>query len=94
MLYRLWSCCCYCCFNDAITVAESVVGDRLKSPSTAKFCSVSDYTVTLDGNTWTIKGYVDAQNSFGATLRNNFTVVITFASETKYTIDECNITAR
>ena len=76
---------------DAITVAESVVEERLKSPSTAKFCSVSDYTVTLDGDTWTIEGYVDAQNSFGATLRNNFTIRITFESSTIYTIDSCII---
>ena len=50
-----------------------------------------EYTITCSDDTWTIKGYVDAQNSFGATLRNNFTVKITFTSSTKYTIDLCSI---
>ena len=76
---------------DAIVVAEKIVKDNLKSPSTAKFCGNSDYTVTCSGNTWTVKGYVDAQNSFGATLRNNFTVKFTFISSDRYTIDSCNI---
>jgi hypothetical protein len=76
---------------DAVVVAEKVVKSKLKSPSTAEFCKHREYTITCSGDTWTIKGYVDAQNSFGATLRNNFTVKITFTSSTKYTIDLCSI---
>lgn len=79
---------------DAWTAARDIVEGKLKSPSTAKFCSVTNASIERDGNTWTIIGYVDAQNSFGATLRNNFTVKITFTSSTKYTIDQCSITAK
>ena len=80
--------------SDARIAAEDIVRDNLKSPSSADFCGASKYTITRSGNTWTVRGYVDAQNSFGATLRNDFTVVITFTSDTKYTIDSCRITAR
>jgi len=76
---------------DAVAAAEKIVKSNLKSPSTAEFCKHKEYTITCSGDTWTIKGYVDAQNSFGATLRNNFTVKITFTSSTKYTIDLCSI---
>lgn len=76
---------------DAITIAEKTVKSQLKSPSTAKFCSMSSYTVSCSGNTWTVSGYVDAQNSFGASIRNNFTVKFTFSSSSKYTIDSCVI---
>ena len=76
---------------DAISIAESVVKGNLKSPSTAEFCKSSQMTVTHSGNTWTVKGWVDAQNSFGATLRNDFTVKITFTSKDKYTVDSCTI---
>ena len=79
---------------DAWTAATDVVKNNLKAPSTAEFCSKSSATIEQHGNTWTIKGYVDAENSFGAKLRNDFTVVITFTSSTKYTIDECSITTR
>lgn len=77
---------------DAMVIAEKVVKDNLKSPSTAEFCKSSEYTVSCVGNTWTVKGYVDAQNSFGATLRNNFTVKFTFSSSNEYTVDSCSIT--
>ena len=76
---------------DAVAAAEKVVKSNLKSPSTAEYCKHKEYTITCSGDTWTIKGYVDAQNSYGATLRNNFTVKITFTSSIKYTIDLCSI---
>ena len=69
---------------DAITIAEKEVKKQLKSPSTAKFCKTSEYTVTVNKNKWTVSGWVDAQNSFGATLRNTFTVTITFTSVKEY----------
>ena len=77
--------------SDAIVIAKKTVKNNLKSPSTADFCSTSEATITCDGNTWTVKGWVDAQNSFGATLRSNFTVKFTFTSSDKYTIDSCII---
>lgn len=80
--------------SDAWSAAVSVVSGKLKSPSTAEFCSKSSATIKKVGDTWTVSGYVDAQNSFGATLRNDFTVKITFTSSTKYNIEQCDITAR
>jgi predicted small lipoprotein YifL len=54
--------------------AEDIVKDNLKAPSTAKVevLSIND----LGDNKYEISGYVDAENSFGAKLRNNFTVEI------------------
>ncbi len=71
--------------------AEDIVKRELKSPSTAKFCSTRDATITRSGNTWTVSGWVDAQNSFGATIRNNFTVKFTFTQGDSYTVDSCSI---
>lgn len=62
---------------EAFTVAEAMVKQKLKSPSTAKFCTVSQSTITHDGDVYTVSGWVDAQNSFGATLRSNWTVTFT-----------------
>lgn len=76
---------------DAIVIAKKVVSSNLKSPTTAEFCGNSDYTISRSNNTWTVSGWVDAQNGFGATLRNNFTVVFTFTGNSTYTIDSCNI---
>ena len=76
---------------DAQVIAEKVVKNNLKSPSSAEFCSSSQMTITVSGDSWTIKGWVDAQNGFGATLRNNFTVNITFTSSNDYIVNSCII---
>ena len=77
--------------TDAWVVAQSIVSKQLKSPSTADFCRKSQATIVRSGNTWTVVGYVDAQNSFGATLRNEFTVRFTFFSDNQYTTELCSI---
>ena len=38
-----------------------------------------------------VTGWVDAQNGFGATLRNSYTVKIEFASSDTYTVKECTV---
>ena len=76
---------------DAITIAEKEVKAKLKSPSTAKFSSSSETSVTRSGNTWRVTGWVDAQNGLGATLRNSYTVKIEFASSDMYTVRECTV---
>lgn len=76
---------------DAIVIAEKEVKASLKSPSTAKFSPSSETSVTRSGNTWRVTGWVDAQNGFGATLRNSYTVKIEFASSDTYTVKECTV---
>ena len=58
-------------------LVEDDVSSYLKSPSSAEFPSptfhLDEYSVSRDGDTWYVSSYVDAQNSFGATIRTNFT---------------------
>jgi hypothetical protein len=42
---------------------------RLKSPSSADF-PFSDYTLAVEQDTLIVKTYVDADNEFGANIRN------------------------
>lgn len=53
---------------------QLTVENYLKAPSTAKFCSSSELGMKQVGKYVIVQGYVDAQNSFGAMIRNNFTV--------------------
>ncbi len=67
--------------TDAKICAVKAVKDQLKSPSTADFCKYTEMTATnLGGDKWKITGWVDAQNSFGATIRENWTVTLTLTS--------------
>lgn len=69
---------------DAWVCAKNIVKGNLKSPSTANFCSYPDATITHLGNgEYKITGWVEAQNSLGATLRQNFVVTYT-ATEKGY----------
>lgn len=78
--------------GDAFAIAEKAVKGKLKSPSTAKFCSVTEATIGCSGNTWVVRGWVDAQNGFGATIRTQFAVTFTFASKDMYSLDSCIVT--
>lgn len=75
----------------AYTIAEDTVEAQLKAPSSAKFSNKNDTSISVHNNVWIVKGWVEAQNSFGATIRNTYTVQITFTSADKYTVDFCRI---
>lgn len=70
----------------ACTAAENEVEKQLKSPSSAQFPICSKMDIDNNGNVWTIKSYVEAQNSFGATVKNDFTVKIEILGGNKYSV--------
>lgn len=76
---------------DAFVIAENAVKEKLKAPSTAQFCTTTEATIGRNGNTWTVKGWVDAQNGYGATVRANFVVTFTFASKDTYSVALCTV---
>lgn len=55
--------------SGAIVACEQQVEASLKSPSSAKF---HDVAATGGPTTYTVRGTVDAENSFGASLRSSF----------------------
>ena len=68
--------------ESAWTYAQSYVTQYLKSPSTADFGSwrqSASRCVKDDGDGLvTVRGWVDSQNSFGATMRTHFVVRLQF----------------
>lgn len=67
----------------AIVVCEDFVEDRLKAPATADF---SDEEATLLAGSWTVTGNVDAENSFGAKIRESFSCVVKHTGDDNYTL--------
>ncbi len=68
--------------KDAWICAQIVVSDELKSPNTADFCNYTSAKITnTGGNRYIVKGYVDSENGFGATVRTHFTVTLTLTSD-------------
>lgn len=61
--------------SEAWTCAKKIVKDNLKSPSSAKFCSMSEATISHVGSgNYKVTGWVEAQNSYGAVVREYFVV--------------------
>ena len=59
-------------------MSQSYVENILKSPSTADFPTL-DYKISNLGNyKYKIVSYVDSQNGFGATIRSNFSVTLSY----------------
>jgi hypothetical protein len=53
--------------TESYTICKDFIKDRLKAPSTADFPSIREINIFETGtNKYIVKGYVDAQNSFGA----------------------------
>lgn len=65
--------------DSAKFICEEFVDRTLKAPDTAEYGGLSEARITFDGDeTYTVRNYVDAENSFGAKLRSNFTCKVEF----------------
>lgn len=61
---------------------EDIIKEKLKSPSTAKFPSLSDWSICEKSyNTYSVSSYVDAENGFGAEIRTYFSLTVTTDNE-------------
>jgi len=69
---------------DAEIMCEEFIGRRLKVPATAKY----SHTQTLkDGARYTVIGHVDAENSFGAMVRTDYTCVVADQGNGKWSLE-------
>lgn len=62
--------------TEAKLFAQSVELQLLKAPASAKFCSLEEMTVTEINGVYTVSGYVDSQNSYGAMIRTPFVLKV------------------
>jgi len=72
--------------GEFIYYAKEYVEQGLKAPSTAEFpgtiLGISDWKVSRNKDVVTVQSYVDSQNGFGAMIRSNFAVQISYSSKT------------
>lgn len=72
--------------QDAESACETFVKQQLKSPSTAQFTVTMHGQIVGDG-LWAVVGTVDAQNSFGATIRNSYYCRVHHTTGYQYDLD-------
>lgn len=72
-------------------VAEEIVKQRLRAPATADFPSSPDqWRITKEDGMVRVRSYVDAQNAFGATLRNTFDIILS-CDGTTFKVVSCSL---
>jgi tetratricopeptide (TPR) repeat protein len=80
--------------SEAYSFCKLAIIESLKAPSTAEF-PFSEYIATHNGNDkYTVEGYVDAQNSFGAMIRSDWTCVVLRRGFNNFEILDVAIEAR
>ncbi len=67
-------------------VCSQFVVERLKAPSTSDIAEYGDRgtSVTKIGKTYTVIAYVDAENSFGASIRTGYVCTVRYVSGRSY----------
>ena len=61
---------------------QDIVKESLKSPSSADFPSFSEaFILNVEGDDYRVTSYVDAKNSFGVKVRNDFVVTLTVTKD-------------
>lgn len=77
---------------EAITIAKDIVKENLKVPSSADFSwDFDDYFVCCSGKEYTVSFYFEAENSFGAQLRQMACVKYTSRGSYKYTYKKSDV---
>ena len=78
----------------AYVACQQFVEQRLKAPKTADFPSgASQFTRMIGDGEYQVTAYVDAQNGFGALIRNNFTCVVNWTGSA-YHLERLDLAAR
>lgn len=68
--------------STVVMLSQQAVESKLKAPKTADFpVSYDNYAIHQNGDVYTVTSYVDAENSFGAKIRSNFTVELVYHSD-------------
>ena len=76
---------------EAYVMSQDFMKDYLKSPSTAKFPMYSAINVIQTDNRYKVEAYVDSQNSFGATVRNRYYMILERSNDGGWSKISCDI---
>lgn len=78
----------------AWTACERFVSEQLKAPSTAEFSGFDTQISDLGNGRYVVRGYVDAENSFGAMIRNDYLCRVEHETGITYDLLDLEVTPR
>jgi hypothetical protein len=69
---------------DAYLMSQKFIKDRLLAPRTAQFCSFNETKVTVEGLLFEVSGCVDAQNVYGALVRQHYRCTLQYVGHDRW----------
>lgn len=76
----------------AWVICQDFLEDQLKAPSTADYpCCYSDFTTYQGNRVYEVRSYVDAENSFGAKIRNRFVCRVEYRGNERWRLRDLHI---
>jgi hypothetical protein len=73
----------------ASVACRDFVSRQLKAPATAEFAD--DYEFDGEGDDYTIRSYVDAENSFGARIRTSYTCKVHYTGNNEWSLVDLQV---
>lgn len=70
---------------------ETAVKSDMGKTKTITFCPKEEQTVSQDGNTYTVSGYVDTTDAKDKVTRTNYTVKLTLVGNNNFLLESCNL---
>ena len=77
--------------GDAYQACERAVETQLVSPGSADFSGALGSDISENGGSYTVIGYVDSENSFGASLRSDFTCQLRETGDNNLELVDLNV---
>ena len=78
--------------SGAWVICQEFIEKRLKAPASADFPWFSEtYVTKLGGAKYRVDSYVDAQNSFGAQIRQDFSCTVKWTGGTRWQLENISI---
>ncbi len=79
----------------ARAMCQKFVTDQLRAPATAKFSWPEDTRVHHDNfRVWSVVGFVDAQNGFGAMIRSDFSCKLAYLGDRHWRAEDVHLRSR
>lgn len=78
----------------AFFISQQYVKDKLRSPSSAEFPSLHDNAISivkLGNKKYKVRAYVDAQNTFGAKIRNRYECIVVYAGDDRWNLESVDV---
>lgn len=76
---------------EIVRTAEIIVKEKISSSLIVAFCPHDECTISSNGNTWTVTGWVEIKNGPNSTSKKTYTVIFEYYGSYNYKTNSCKV---